>query len=101
MQYTSFFARFPDFVRTEFRNIHVLDNKMYLPIPAGNYGFLELFGDELDCDCRNVIIQIISLNPYKVWVILRYGWEKKNFYVDWSYGDVKNRKICQEFLLTR
>ena len=93
MPFASFFKRFPDLVSTELRNIDILDDRAYPPIPAGKYSFLELFCDELDCDCRNVVIHVISLKPYKTWAILRYGWEKKQFYMDWFYGDVDNQLV--------
>lgn len=90
MPFSSFFQRFPDLVNTEFRNIDIVDDKSIPSIPPGNYAFSELFCNELDCDCRNVIIHVISFNPYRIWAILRYGWEKKQFYIDWSYGDTNN-----------
>jgi len=96
MPFASFFERFPELVKTEFRNIDILNDKVYPLIPAGNYGFLELFCDELDCDCRNVVIHVISLKPYRTWAILRYGWEKKQFYKNWSYDDADN-PLVQNF----
>jgi hypothetical protein len=33
------------------------------------------------------MINVITLNPYKVWAVLRYGWESKKFYRKWFGGD--------------
>jgi len=53
--FSSFFDKFPNLVESEFRNIFAMEG-MYRHIPEGNYGFLELFCDSPDCDCRNVQI---------------------------------------------
>jgi hypothetical protein len=29
----------------------------------------------------------MTADPYKVWAVLRYGWESKKFYRDWFGGD--------------
>ena|SRR3990167_2065633 len=84
--FSSFFDKFPSLVKSEFRNIFAIDG-MYNNIPEGNYGFLELFCDRLSCDCRHVIIHVISMEPaFKLLAVLRYGWESKEFYIDWM-GD--------------
>ena len=84
--FSSFFAKFPGLVESEFRKIFAM-NGMYKNIPEGSYGFLELFCDRPSCDCRHVIIHVISMEPgFKVRAVLRYGWESKDFYIDWM-GD--------------
>ena len=84
--FSSFFDKFPDLIDSEFRNIFAM-NGMYKHIPEGRYGFLELFCDRPGCDCRHVIINIISTEPtFKLWAVLRYGWETKDFYIDWMGG---------------
>ncbi|MFI0347591.1 MAG: hypothetical protein ACH346_02295 [Chthoniobacterales bacterium] len=83
MKFSSFFAKFPELIETEFRNITILDNSFYKHIPPGNYAFSELFCADPDCDCRNVFIRIISNDFPTPWAVLRYGWESKKFYCDW------------------
>ena len=56
MQFSSFFDKFPDLIASEFRNIFAMEG-MYKYIPEGNYGFVELFCDKSNCDCRTVMIQ--------------------------------------------
>lgn len=57
-------------------------------LPAGAYGFMELYCNEPGCDCRRVLIQIISPpeNP-KVLASIGYGWEDEKFYVAAMHGD--------------
>ena len=84
--FSSFFDRFPGLVESEFRNIFAMKG-MYKNIPEGNYGFVEYFCNEPDCDCRNVMIHVMTVEPHvKLWAVLRYGWEPKEFYLDWM-GD--------------
>ncbi len=95
MSFSSFFEKFPDLVATEFRNIYILDNETTQHIPPGNYAFLESFCEDTDCDCRNVMIHVITTDPVKVWAKLRYGWETKKFYRDWCYG--QDNELAQNF----
>ena len=60
MIFSSFFEEFPELVESEFRNIFIFGNDAHKYIRPGNYAFLELFCPDLDCDCRKVIINIIS-----------------------------------------
>lgn len=92
MKFTSFFEEFPDLIESEFRNIFVLNDGMYKHIPPGNYAFLELFCPEIECDCRKVIINVISSQPAKSWAILNYGWESEKYYQTW-FG--KNNPLYQ------
>lgn len=82
MKFSCFFDKFPDLIDSEFRNIFAMEG-MYKHIPEGNYGFVELFCDTPDCDCRTAMIHIMTMEPVKLWASLRYGWEPRKFYRDW------------------
>ncbi|NCT57111.1 MAG: hypothetical protein GW760_05295 [Legionella sp.] len=84
--FSPFFDEFPELIHSEFRNVTILDNGSTRHIPPGNYAFCESFCTDLDCDCRNVFIHVISDNKKKAWAVLRYGWESKKFYKDWFGG---------------
>lgn len=85
--FSSFFDKFPNLIGSEFRNIFAMEG-MYKHIPEGNYGFLELFCDRPNCDCRHAIIHIMTVEPtFKLWAVLRYGWESKKFYINWMGDD--------------
>lgn len=83
MQFLPFFDEFPTLIHSEFRNIDVIDNRNFKYIPLGNYAFLEMFCTDINCDCRKVIIHVISVNPSKIWAILNYGWESEEYYRTW------------------
>lgn len=83
MIFESFFEEFPELVESEFRNIFVFDNGIHKHIPPGNYAFLELFCPDVDCDCRKVMINVISVEPVKQWAMINYGWGSEEYYKTW------------------
>ena len=55
--------------------------------PAGPYGFLEFYCDEMDCDCRRALLQVIRPDTgEKVWATINFGWETPEYYRTWSHG---------------
>jgi hypothetical protein len=59
MGMTSFYAVFPKLAETEVRTVTIPPGSD-LGTPAGIYGFGESYCDEPGCDCRRVMISIIS-----------------------------------------
>ena len=55
MPMSLFGTQFPDIAAAETRTITVVDSDR---LPAGCYGLLEFFCDEIDCDCRRVILML-------------------------------------------
>lgn len=49
-------------------------------LPADEYGLLELYCDELNCDCRRVVIEVIARSTGDTLAIINYGWESLKFY---------------------
>jgi len=73
-----FYTRFRDLAFKEMRSATVQGRP---DIPDGEYGFLELYCDEPDCDCRRVIIQVVSpTTGSKIWATISYGWESVEYY---------------------
>ena len=84
MEMLAFFERFGDLAFAETRVVTVPPGKA---VPAGVYGLLEFYCTDDDCDCRRVIIQIVSKNSAdKVWATISYGWEDAAFYRKCSPG---------------
>jgi hypothetical protein len=83
VKFSSFFDEFPKLIESEFRNIFITDNGFYKHIPPGNYAFLEMYCVDANCDCRKVIIHVISADPFKTWAVLNYGWEPEAYYRAW------------------
>jgi len=50
-------------------------------LPAGQYGFIEHYCDDLDCDCRRVLIVVWTpATGNQAWATINYGWESLEFY---------------------
>jgi hypothetical protein len=80
-----FFSKFPDLAVRETRTVTILRSDR---LPAGEYGFIELYCNEIDCDCRRVLIQVMRPETGdKVWATINYGWEDKSFYDKWARED--------------
>ena len=88
--------RFPQIAAAETRSITVLDSDR---LPAGCYGLVEFYCDEVDCDCRRVIIQVVceTTGP-KVWATISYGWEPQEFYGEWMRDQNMEQQINGAFL---
>jgi hypothetical protein len=81
-----FYTHFPDLAARETRTITLHGRG---DIPDGEYGLVEFYCDEPDCDCRRVIFRVVSAPPHsRVWATINYGWESPEFYAQWV-GDVK------------
>ena len=81
-----FFSRFPELAARETRTIKLLEP--HAALPAGEYGFLELYCNEPTCDCRRVLFQVCRADrPNKVLATINYGWESEDFYAKWLHGD--------------
>jgi hypothetical protein len=83
MPMTPFLTYFPDVAAKETRTVTFRGRRT---IPDGEYGLIELYCDELDCDCRRVIIDVMSAPPHtRIWATINYGWETVEFYTSWSH----------------
>ena len=86
-----FFSRFPELAAHETRTISLLEP--HAALPAGEYGFLELYCNEPTCDCRRVLFQVCRADrPNKVLATINYGWESEDFYAQWLHGDRENAR---------
>lgn len=54
-------------------------------LPKGPYGFLELYCDEHDCDCRRVMFHVVRPDSgTKVFATIGFGWEPESHYRAWA-----------------
>ena len=91
-----FFTRFRDLAFREMRSATV---RQMPNIPDGEYGFLELYCDEPDCDCRRVVIDVVSpATGPKIWATINYGWESVEYYERLT-GDKARARECQGAIL--
>ena len=90
-----FYDYFPEIAKRETRSITVLPQSN-MGLPAGSYGFLEMFCDESECDCRRVFLMVMASFRTDVQAVIAWGWEDIHFYVDWiKYGEPKDAKYLQ------
>jgi hypothetical protein len=82
MPYAMFHRYFPEIAKTETRSATILRNSDY-DLPAGSYGFLEMFCDEPGCDCRRVFFCVISEKSKRIEAYITYGWESPTYYREW------------------
>ena len=81
MAMTPFYTRFHDLALKEMRSATVREQP---GVPDGEYSFLELYCDEADCDCRRVIIDVMTADTgSKIWATINFGWETLEFYEKW------------------
>ena len=87
-----FYTRFRDLALRETRSATVRGDP---GIPDGEYGFIELYCDEVNCDCRRVILNVISATAgNKVWATINYGWEDVAYYEKWT----RNKELAQDMV---
>jgi hypothetical protein len=88
-----FYTHFPDLAARETRTI-TLHGRAALP--DGEYGLIEFYCDEPDCDCRRVIFRIASAPPeMRTYATINYGWESLAFYTRWMHGDAETAAEMQ------
>jgi len=85
MYFNPFFGEFPKIAANQTRTITVFNNAGDLP--TGEYGFLNSYCSDKKCDCRRVMINVVSpsLKPKDhPLAVFSFGWESKSFYRKWS-----------------
>jgi hypothetical protein len=77
MPMTPFIHRFPELGTRETRTITTAG---VADLPADEYALLESYCDELGCDCRRVVIEVVARSTGDTLAIINYGWEGLEFY---------------------
>lgn len=86
MPYASFHDLFPDIARRETRTVTLLASSPFT-LPPAEYALLEMYCDELGCDCRRVIFYVLSSRSGSPEAVVAYGWESAEFYAKWARED--------------
>ena len=86
MPFVLFRNHFRDLAERETRTVTVLEHSGS-DLPAGEYGFIEMFCDEPGCDCRRVFLSVFSMVHEKFVAVIHYGWESPEFYAAWMKED--------------
>jgi hypothetical protein len=80
-----FHSVLPELAAREVRCVHLLgpapDATPEVALTPDEYAYLEYYCDDLECDCRRVLLEVIAKDqPGKVFALITYGWEKESFY---------------------
>ncbi|SFE63542.1 hypothetical protein SAMN05518672_108187 [Chitinophaga sp. CF118] len=84
--HTAFGNLFPEIADKETRVITIIDQE-FTGLPLGTYALIDLYCTDLDCDCRNVYINVVNQAFDKPLATITYGWESLHFYKEWMGGD--------------
>lgn len=91
MDMTPFMYRFPELARNETRSVTVTGRD---DLPNGEYGFIELFCDKPNCDCRRVMVVVLRPETgWKFWAAINFGWESVEFYQKWAGAPAWDRAL--------
>ncbi len=96
MPFVPFYTLYPEIAERETRTITMFRGNQS-GLPAGEYGFVETFCDEPDCDCRRVLFSVVSSRHNKLEAVVNYGWERANFYSKWWGATKKLVKVGQPY----
>jgi hypothetical protein len=92
MPYEPFYERFREIAFRETRSISIRNS---LDLPDDDYGFLESYCNDKNCDCRRVFFNVVSRKRKGQVATIAYGWESKEFYVKWFHGHDDPEVISQ------
>lgn len=86
---TPFMKRFPKLAASETRSVTITDRD---DLPNGEYGFIEFYCNEPQCDCRRVLVVVLRPETgWKFWAAINYGWESVEFYQKWAGAPTSDR----------
>lgn len=88
MSYKLFQELFPETALTETRVVTIPEGNSLLP--ADEYGLLEAYCDDEDCDCRRVFFNVVSRKRNDLVAVAAYGWGSEAFYTKWWGGEPDN-----------
>jgi len=79
-----FHSLFPELAQRDVRCVHIgpaPDAEPDSNLQADEYVYVEFYCDDLQCDCRRVLLRVIAKNqPGTVFATINYGWEDEAFY---------------------
>jgi hypothetical protein len=92
MPYAPFIEYFREIAEKETRSITIMRDDDV--VPKGTYGLVEMYCDDINCDCRRVFIDVYDWERQKSMAYIAYGWANKKFYANWFGED--DPKIIRE-----
>ena len=85
MPYEPFTERFGELAWKETRSVTLRTGNQF-GLPADDYGLLEAYCNDEDCDCRRVFFNVAARKRNEIVAVVAYGWEDAPFYRKWYGG---------------
>jgi len=85
MPYQPFHEIFKELAWKETRSISISEE--YAALPPDDYGLIELYCNDENCDCQRVMFDVLSKKRGKSVAVIAYGWESADFYRKWRRRD--------------
>jgi hypothetical protein len=85
MPYTSFHLHFREIAEKETRTLTIMRDDDI--VPKGSYGLVEMYCDDINCDCRRVFLEVHDWERQKSLAYIAFGWESREFYRKWFRMD--------------
>jgi len=83
MRMVKFAGLFPDVAKRQVVLLWVDPHGKRLPVK--DYAALEYYCAVPGCDCRRVVLDLISINhPGRIFASIHFGWENPEFYRVWA-----------------
>ena len=93
MSYVLMYELLPEIAMAETRTITVFPGNEF-SVPTGDYGLLEMYCNDEDCDCRRVFISVVSSIVKDTVAVITFGWESRAFYAKW-FNSGKTVKLSE------
>ncbi len=84
MPYQPLHERFPEKAWKETRSF---TTRGFPELPDDEYGLIEAYCNEPNCDCRRVFFNVVSRKKERIVAVVAYGWESRDYYVRWFGRD--------------
>ena len=96
LSYIPMYNYLPELAMKETRTITLCNPRGSLP--ATDYGLVEMYCADANCDCRRVFLMIMTPISREPLAVIAYGWESLGFYAKWAYIGDDIKKLSEEKL---
>jgi hypothetical protein len=98
MPFQPFYEIFPELAWKETRSVRISED--HPTLPADEFGFIELYCNDENCDCQRVMFDVLSRKRGKSVAVIAYGWQSADFYRKWTKsGDPEIVREMQGLIL--
>ncbi len=84
MYFAPFYELFPELAEKETRTLTAFNHPL---LPRDDYALVESYCDDVNCDCRRVMFNILRRSTNSIVAVIAFGWESEAFYARWLGDD--------------